>query len=91
MMTSWAWYDDPKRLSFMLSRYKFVSKMLSGLKEQVESTKEELEKLDDPDNFTDEHGYELPDHMEDHDIVIPKDNIIKLLGTTKKVQLHSTL
>jgi 2-polyprenyl-3-methyl-5-hydroxy-6-metoxy-1,4-benzoquinol methylase len=36
IMTSWAWYDDPKRLSFMLSRYKFVSKMLSGLKDVAE-------------------------------------------------------
>jgi len=24
-MTSWAWIDDPKRLAFMLSRYKFVA------------------------------------------------------------------
>jgi 2-polyprenyl-3-methyl-5-hydroxy-6-metoxy-1,4-benzoquinol methylase len=29
-MTSWAWHDDPKRLAFTTSRYKFVSKMLSG-------------------------------------------------------------
>jgi len=29
-MTSQAWYDDPKRLAFTLSRYKFVAKMLSG-------------------------------------------------------------
>ena len=32
LMTSWAWYDDPKRLTFMVSRYKFVSKMLTNLK-----------------------------------------------------------
>ena len=32
LMTSWAWYDDPKRLAFMVSRYKFVSKMLTNLK-----------------------------------------------------------
>lgn len=30
LMTSQAWYDDPKRLTFTLSRYKFVAKMLSG-------------------------------------------------------------
>lgn len=29
LMTSWAWLDDPKRLAFTLSRYKFVSKMLA--------------------------------------------------------------
>jgi 2-polyprenyl-3-methyl-5-hydroxy-6-metoxy-1,4-benzoquinol methylase len=29
-MTSWAYYDDPKRLAFMLARYKFVAKMLEG-------------------------------------------------------------
>jgi hypothetical protein len=31
LMTSQAWYDDPKRLAFTLSRYKFVAKMLSGV------------------------------------------------------------
>jgi len=35
-MTSWAWYDDPKRLAFTLSRYKFVAKMLSGRKQVLE-------------------------------------------------------
>lgn len=30
LMTSQAWYDDPKRITFTLSRYKFTSKMLSG-------------------------------------------------------------
>jgi len=30
LMTSWAWTDDPKRLAFTLSRYKFVAKMLDG-------------------------------------------------------------
>jgi len=30
LMTSQAWHDDPKRLAFTLSRYKFVAKMLSG-------------------------------------------------------------
>jgi cyclopropane fatty-acyl-phospholipid synthase-like methyltransferase len=31
LMTSWGWYDDPKRLAFTLARYKFVAKMLDGL------------------------------------------------------------
>lgn len=30
IMSNQVWYDDPRRLVFMLSRYKFVSKMLSG-------------------------------------------------------------
>ncbi len=30
LMSSQAWQDDPRRLAFTLSRYKFVSKMLSG-------------------------------------------------------------
>jgi hypothetical protein len=30
LMTSFAWNDDPKRLTFTLSRYKFVAKLLSG-------------------------------------------------------------
>lgn len=30
LMTNQAWHDDPRRLAFTLSRYKFVSKMLSG-------------------------------------------------------------
>ncbi|MEK6238045.1 MAG: class I SAM-dependent methyltransferase, partial [Planctomycetales bacterium] len=30
IMSSHTWRDDPKRLVFVLSRYKFVSKMLSG-------------------------------------------------------------
>ena len=30
LMTSQAWYDDPKRLTFTLARYKFVAKMLAG-------------------------------------------------------------
>lgn len=29
-MTSWAWFDDPRRLTFTLARYKFVAKMLDG-------------------------------------------------------------
>jgi len=34
LMTSQAWDDDPKRLTFTFSRYKFVAKMFSG-KENV--------------------------------------------------------
>lgn len=34
MMTSQAWDDDPKRLTFTLSRYKFVAKLFAG-KENV--------------------------------------------------------
>lgn len=30
LMSNQVWYDDPRRLCFMLARYKFVSKMLSG-------------------------------------------------------------
>jgi 2-polyprenyl-3-methyl-5-hydroxy-6-metoxy-1,4-benzoquinol methylase len=29
-MTNQVWYDDPRRLTFLLARYKFVAKMLSG-------------------------------------------------------------
>lgn len=29
-MSSWAYLDDPKRLVFLLARYKFVSKMIDG-------------------------------------------------------------
>lgn len=31
LMTNQVWYEDPKRLAFVLARYKFVSRMLSGL------------------------------------------------------------
>ncbi len=31
LMTNQVWHDDPKRLAFVLARYKFVSRMLSGL------------------------------------------------------------
>ena len=31
LMSNQVWQDDPKRLVFLLSRYKFVAKMLSGL------------------------------------------------------------
>lgn len=30
LMTNQTWHDDPKRLTFVLARYKFVAKMLSG-------------------------------------------------------------
>jgi len=36
LMTSQGWDDDPKRLAFTLSRYKFVAKMLSGRKRVLE-------------------------------------------------------
>lgn len=36
MMSGQVWYDDPKRLGFVLSRYKFVSKMLSGVNKVLE-------------------------------------------------------
>src|SRR3982751_3198035 len=35
-MTSQAWYDDPKRLTFTLARYKFVAKMFSGFEHVLE-------------------------------------------------------
>ena len=31
-----SWYDDPKRLTFMLARYKFVAKMFSGMRRVLE-------------------------------------------------------
>jgi len=36
LMTSQVWEDDPRRLTFLLARYKFVSKMLSGRKNVAE-------------------------------------------------------
>ncbi len=30
LMTNQVWHDDPRRLTFLLARYKFVSKMLAG-------------------------------------------------------------
>ena len=36
LMTNQVWHDDPKRLSFILARYKFVSKMLSGKETALE-------------------------------------------------------
>ena len=35
-MTSWCWHDDPRRLGFVLSRYKFVAKMLEGAESALE-------------------------------------------------------
>jgi cyclopropane fatty-acyl-phospholipid synthase-like methyltransferase len=36
IMTNQSWNEDPKRLVFTLSRYKFVSKMLSGTRSVLE-------------------------------------------------------
>jgi 2-polyprenyl-3-methyl-5-hydroxy-6-metoxy-1,4-benzoquinol methylase len=36
LMTSFAWNDDPKRLTFTLSRYKFVAKLLAGRRHVLE-------------------------------------------------------
>ena len=36
LMSSQAWQDDPKRLAFTLSRYKFVAKMFSGMNRVLE-------------------------------------------------------
>jgi 2-polyprenyl-3-methyl-5-hydroxy-6-metoxy-1,4-benzoquinol methylase len=36
LMTNQAWDDDPKRLAFTFSRYKFVAKMMSGKKSVLE-------------------------------------------------------
>jgi 2-polyprenyl-3-methyl-5-hydroxy-6-metoxy-1,4-benzoquinol methylase len=36
LMSSQAWYDDPKRLAFTLSRYKFAAKILAGSKNVLE-------------------------------------------------------
>lgn len=36
LMNNAVWYEDPKRLIFTLSRYKFVAKMLSGQNSVVE-------------------------------------------------------
>lgn len=37
LMTSWAYLDDPKRLTFTLARYKFVAKMLVGREHVLEA------------------------------------------------------
>jgi len=36
LMSNQVWYDDPKRLLFSLSRYKFVAKMMTGRKNLLE-------------------------------------------------------
>lgn len=36
LVTNQVWHDDPRRLLFVLARYKFVSKMLSGKKKVLE-------------------------------------------------------
>jgi 2-polyprenyl-3-methyl-5-hydroxy-6-metoxy-1,4-benzoquinol methylase len=36
LMSGQVWRDDPRRLVFLLARYKFVSKMLAGLKDVLE-------------------------------------------------------
>ena len=36
LMSSQVWRDDPRRLVFLLSRYKFVSKMFAGLENVLE-------------------------------------------------------
>lgn len=36
LMSSQVWRDDPRRLVFLLSRYKFISKMLSGFSSVLE-------------------------------------------------------
>jgi 2-polyprenyl-3-methyl-5-hydroxy-6-metoxy-1,4-benzoquinol methylase len=36
LMSSQVWQDDPRRLAFVLARYKFVAKMLSGLDHALE-------------------------------------------------------
>ncbi|MHB9027041.1 MAG: class I SAM-dependent methyltransferase [Armatimonadota bacterium] len=36
LMSNQVWHDDPKRFLFMLSRYKFVAKMLNGLEHVLE-------------------------------------------------------
>jgi 2-polyprenyl-3-methyl-5-hydroxy-6-metoxy-1,4-benzoquinol methylase len=36
LMANQVWYDDPRRLTFLLSRYKFVAKMLKGRNDVAE-------------------------------------------------------
>jgi 2-polyprenyl-3-methyl-5-hydroxy-6-metoxy-1,4-benzoquinol methylase len=36
LMSNQVWYDDPRRIAFVLSRYKFVAKMLSGCSRVLE-------------------------------------------------------
>src|SRR6185369_17478822 len=37
LMTTWAYHDDPKRLTFTFARYKFVAKMLAGCEHVLEA------------------------------------------------------
>lgn len=36
VLKNWEWYDDPKRILFSMSRYKFVSKMFAGRRNVLE-------------------------------------------------------
>jgi len=36
LMSNQVWHNDPKRLTFLLSRYKFVAKMLAGMNNVLE-------------------------------------------------------
>ncbi len=36
LMSNYVWFTDPKRIVFLLSRYKFVAKMFSGFKNVLE-------------------------------------------------------
>jgi len=36
LMTNQVWHDDPRRLAFVLARYKFVAKMFSGMARVLE-------------------------------------------------------
>src|SRR4051812_7954305 len=36
LMSSQVWHDDPRRLTFLLARYKFVSKMFAGMNKVLE-------------------------------------------------------
>ena len=36
IMSNYIWYSDPKRMVFILSRYKFVAKMFSGMERVLE-------------------------------------------------------
>lgn len=36
LMSNQVWHDDPKRIAFVLARYKFVAKMFSGMKHVLE-------------------------------------------------------
>jgi 2-polyprenyl-3-methyl-5-hydroxy-6-metoxy-1,4-benzoquinol methylase len=36
LMSNQVWFDDPRRLSFVLARYKFVSKMFAGMTNVLE-------------------------------------------------------